>query len=177
MWLMLWQFVLAVAPTVSLLQLQLATQFQGTWRLNLSDARLVGNRFHDQFKDQTSIIRLNHYPLCPAPELALGIGRHKDPESLIVNVGDIIQVWSNGKYESVEHRVMANSERERFSFPFFFTPGFHVMVKPVEELVGEHSSVKYREYSWGQFFKSRTGSNYKNLGVANRQISDYEIHI
>ncbi|KAK9129644.1 hypothetical protein Sjap_010131 [Stephania japonica] len=163
---------------------------------------LVGNRFDEHFKSRTNFIRLNHYPPCPAPELALGVGRHKDPGALTVLYQDnvsgldvkrktdggwirvkpipdsfIVNVWSNGKYESVEHRVVVNSERERFSIPFFFTPRFDVMVKPAEELIGEHSHAKYKEYSWGDFFMSRTDSNYKKLGVANRQISDFEIHV
>ncbi|CBI32479.3 unnamed protein product, partial [Vitis vinifera] len=33
------------------------------------------------------------------------------PDAYIINVGDIVQVWSNDTYESVEHRVMENSER------------------------------------------------------------------
>ena len=33
------------------------------------------------------------------------------------------QVWSNDRYESVEHRVMVNSERERFSLPFLLHMG------------------------------------------------------
>ena len=83
---------------------------------------LPADRFHGFFKDQTSFIRLNHYPPCPTPELALGVGRHKDggaltilaqddvgglevkrkdgewvrvkptPDAYIVNVSDIIQV-------------------------------------------------------------------------------------
>ncbi|RVW49765.1 Feruloyl CoA ortho-hydroxylase 2 [Vitis vinifera] len=44
------------------------------------------------------------------------------PDAYIINVGDIIQAWSNDTYESVEHRVILNSERERFSIPFFFNP-------------------------------------------------------
>ncbi|KAJ7967405.1 2-oxoglutarate and fe-dependent oxygenase-like protein [Quillaja saponaria] len=82
--------------------------------------------FHGFFKHHTSNIRLNHYPPCPYPHLALGLGRHKDtgvltmlaqddvgglevkrkldgewirvkpiPNSYIINVGDMIQVWSN----------------------------------------------------------------------------------
>ena len=37
---------------------------------------LPADRFHGFFKDQTSYIRLNHYKPCPAPHLALGVGRH-----------------------------------------------------------------------------------------------------
>ncbi|GMH30282.1 hypothetical protein Nepgr_032125 [Nepenthes gracilis] len=36
-------------------------------------------------------------------------------EALIVNIGDLFQVWSNGVYKSVEHRVVANQKMERGS--------------------------------------------------------------
>ena len=49
---------------------------------------LPAKRFHGFFKDQTSFIRLNHYPPCPSPELALGVGRHKDPGVLTVLAQD-----------------------------------------------------------------------------------------
>ncbi len=36
------------------------------------------DRLRGFFKDhQTTVMRLNHYPPCPAPHLALGVGRHK----------------------------------------------------------------------------------------------------
>ncbi|KAI3922081.1 hypothetical protein MKX01_005770 [Papaver californicum] len=138
------------------------------------------------------------------PHLALGVGRHDagaltvlaqddvggldvkrktDGEwvrvkpirgSYIVNVGDIIQVWSNEKYESAEHRVMVNSKRERFYIPFFFNPSHHVMVKPLEELVDHQNPGKYKEYNWGKFFKTRKMSNFKNLDVQNIQIYHFK---
>jgi len=47
------------------------------------------NRFEEFFtKDQTSFIRFNHYPPCPYPHLALGVGRHKDGGALTVLVQD-----------------------------------------------------------------------------------------
>ncbi|KAK9165301.1 hypothetical protein Scep_000492 [Stephania cephalantha] len=166
---------------------------------------LPAERFSDYFENDTSFVRLNHYPPCPSPELALGVGRHKDsgaltvlsqddvgglevrrkdgewtkvkpiPDSYIINVGDIIQVWSNGRYKSIEHRVKANSARERFSIPFFFNPAHHVMVKPMEELIDEQSPAKYREYNWGKFFKTRKLSDFKKLDVENIQIHHFKI--
>lgn len=53
--------------------------------------------------------------------------------------GHILQVWSNDRYESVEHRVMVNSEKERFSVPFFFNPAHHTMVKPLDELTSKQN--------------------------------------
>ncbi|KAG9440756.1 hypothetical protein H6P81_020921 [Aristolochia fimbriata] len=167
---------------------------------------LPAERLNGFFEDQTSFIRLNHYPPCPFPDLALGVGRHKDSgaltvlfqddvgglevkrksdgewirvkpisDSYIVNVGDIIQVWSNEKYESAEHRVVVNSERERFSIPFFFNPAHYTKVKPLVELVDEQNPPKYREYNWGKFFKARKNSNFKKLNVENIQICHFKI--
>ncbi|KAK9129645.1 hypothetical protein Sjap_010132 [Stephania japonica] len=167
---------------------------------------LTAKRFNDFFKNQTSFVRLNHYPPCPAPDLALGVGRHKDAgaltvllqdevggldvkrkrdgewyrvkpitDSFIVNVGDIVQVWSNERYESVEHRVSVKSEKERFSIPFFFNPAHDAMVKPLEELTEYQNLPKYREYNWGKFFKTRKLSNFKKLAVENIQIQHFKI--
>nr|POF25414.1 putative 2-oxoglutarate-dependent dioxygenase [Quercus suber] len=166
---------------------------------------LPADRFHSFFKDHNSSIRLNHYPPCPTPELALGVGRHKDPGALtilaqddvgglevkrkdgewvrvkptpdayIVNVGDIIQVWSNDKYVSVEHRAMVNAEKERFSVPFFFNPAHYTMIKPLEELTNEQNPAKYSAYNRGKFTASRRRSNFQKLNVENLQISHFRI--
>ncbi|KAL6012514.1 hypothetical protein ACLOJK_003003 [Asimina triloba] len=169
--------------------------------LNLPAKHLSG-----YFQEQTTFLRLNHYPPCPSPDLALGVGHHKDagaltvlaqdevgglevkrkvdgewirvnpiPNSYIINVGDIVQVWSNDKYESVEHRAVVNSERERFSIPFFFNPGPDVIVRPLEELIDEQNPPKFREYSWGDFFRSKANSNFKKLDVENVEVNDFRI--
>lgn len=43
------------------------------------------------------------------------------PDALIINLGDVIQVWSNDRYKSPVHRVRAQSNATRVSVPFFFT--------------------------------------------------------
>lgn len=49
---------------------------------------LAKNRLNGFFKDSTTFIRLNHYPPCPIPDLALGVGRHKDAGALTVLTQD-----------------------------------------------------------------------------------------
>ena len=49
---------------------------------------LAPNRFRGFFRHNTSNIRLNHYPPCPYPHLALGLGRHKDTGVLTVLAQD-----------------------------------------------------------------------------------------
>ncbi|KAH9304946.1 hypothetical protein KI387_009350, partial [Taxus chinensis] len=43
---------------------------------------LPDERLNQYFEDDMSFVRLNCYPECPIPELALGVGRHKDPGAL-----------------------------------------------------------------------------------------------
>ncbi|KAJ1398403.1 Oxoglutarate/iron-dependent dioxygenase [Sesbania bispinosa] len=168
---------------------------------------LEAKRFEQFFiKDQTSLFRLNYYPPCPYPHLALGVGRHKDSGALtilaqdevgglevkckadqewirvepttdafVINIGDIIQVWSNDAYESVEHRVMVNSEKERFSFPFFFFPAHDTEVKPLKELINEQNPSRYRPYKSGKFLVSRMNSNLKKRVGENLQIYHYKL--
>lgn len=87
----------------------------------------------------------------------------------------LTQVWSNDKYESVEHRVKVNSEKERLSIPFFFNPSHYVMVKPFDELIDEQNSAKYREYNYGKFYTTRRLSDFKKLDVENIQIFHFRI--
>ncbi|KAK4258717.1 hypothetical protein QN277_005135 [Acacia crassicarpa] len=169
---------------------------------------LPAERFHGYFEEkQLSILRLNYYPPCPFPHLALGVGRHKDsgaltllaqddevaglevkrksdgewipvkpvPRAIVVNVGDIIQVWSNDKYESVEHRAVVNSEKERVSIPFFFFPARTVMVNPLEELVNKENPARYTEYNWGKFYAHRIYGEFKKREVENLQIHHFKI--
>ncbi|KAK9060365.1 hypothetical protein SSX86_021069 [Deinandra increscens subsp. villosa] len=166
---------------------------------------LPANRLQPFFKDQTTFVRLNHYPPCLAPDLALGVGRHKDagaltilaqddvgglevkrktdgewifvkptPNAFIINVGDIIQVWSNDTYESVEHRVRVNSRKERFSIPFFVNPAHYTVVEPLVELTNEQNPARYKGYNWGKFFTTRKRSNFKKLDVENIQIYHFK---
>ncbi|KAI9123440.1 hypothetical protein K1719_004740 [Acacia pycnantha] len=165
---------------------------------------LPARKFEEFFRDQTSNGRLNRYPPCPSPELALGVGAHKDagaltilaqdevgglqvkrksdgqwvgvkpvPDAYIINVGDILEVWTNGEYESVEHRVMVNSMKERFSIPFFLRPSHYVMVAPFEEFTDGQNAAKYRAYNWGKFFLARKHSNFMKLQVENVQIHHF----
>ena len=49
---------------------------------------LPGDRLSGFFKDPGSFIRINHYPSCPNPSQALGVGQHKDAGALTILTQD-----------------------------------------------------------------------------------------
>lgn len=86
-----------------------------------------------------------------------------------------MQAWSNEIYESVEHRAVVNTEKERFSIAFFFNPAHYTMVKPLDELINEKNPARYRAYNWGKFVATRRQSNFKKLDVENIQVHHFRV--
>jgi isopenicillin N synthase-like dioxygenase len=50
---------------------------------------------------------------------------------LVLNVGDMLELWSGGRLISTPHRVFNKSGKPRQSFPFFSKPRFDVVVEPL----------------------------------------------
>lgn len=54
------------------------------------------------------------------------------PGSLVVNVGDLLERWSNGRLASTMHRVINESGAERYSIATFFDPSYDAVADPVD---------------------------------------------
>ncbi|KAM0835706.1 hypothetical protein ACQ4PT_062766 [Festuca glaucescens] len=123
----------------------------------------------------SQMMTVNCYPACPQPELTLGMPPHSDygfltlvlqdeveglqvmhdgewltvdpvPGSFVVNVGDHFEIYSNGRYKSVLHRVRVNSTRPRISVASFHRVGAQRVVGPAPELIDEERGSEPRRY-------------------------------
>ncbi|CAI9118215.1 OLC1v1019750C1 [Oldenlandia corymbosa var. corymbosa] len=127
----------------------------------------------------------HYYPACPQPELTMGVNRHTDPAfltillqdqigglqilhnnhwidvppmpgSLVVNIADLLQIVSNDKYKSVEHRVIANHNGPRISAACFFVgnPDPTYAYGPIKELISEESPALYKEFTVREYIRN-----------------------
>jgi isopenicillin N synthase-like dioxygenase len=53
--------------------------------------------------------------------------------ALVVNLGDLLELWSGGYFVSTPHKVINSSGAERYSFPYFAVPRYDTLVKPLKE--------------------------------------------
>ena len=94
--------------------------------------------------------------------------------ALVVNIGDMMQVWSNDRYRSPVHRVVVNERTERFSAPFFFNPSYEAVCAPLPDLVSSDGGPRYRPIPWAEFRRLRAAGDYADVGE-EVQISRYRI--
>ncbi|XP_076885344.1 oxoglutarate-dependent flavonoid 7-O-demethylase 1-like [Bidens hawaiensis] len=118
----------------------------------------------DVFEDGMQSIRMTYYPPFPEPDLVIGLTPHSDaagitillqvtdveglqvkkdgvwipvnflPDAFVVNIGDILEIMSNGAYNSIEHRATVNATTERISLAMFFNPKLEADVGPAKSL-------------------------------------------
>jgi isopenicillin N synthase-like dioxygenase len=71
-----------------------------------------------------------------------------DPSVFVVNIGDMLEAWSNGLLRSTPHRVL-NLAPERFSMPYFVAANHDTVIKPFAQLVPQGEQPKYEPFTAG----------------------------
>ncbi|XP_010919037.1 protein DMR6-LIKE OXYGENASE 1 [Elaeis guineensis] len=130
---------------------------------------------------QAQHMAINYYPPCPQPELTYGLPGHKDPnaitillqdgvsglqvfrngkwvavnpipDTLVINIGDMMQVLSNDRFNSVLHRAIVNGTSERISVPTFYCPSPDALIKPAEAIADEEHPPMYRSFTYEDYY-------------------------
>jgi len=94
--------------------------------------------------------------------------------ALIINLGDVIQVWSNDRYKAPLHRVRCQANRARISIPFFFNPQDKFDYAPLAPTTSAASPSRYRPINFGEFRNLRVAGDYADDGE-EVQIEQYRI--
>ena len=64
------------------------------------------------------------------------VGAPPIKNTFVINLGKIMQTWTNGQFSATPHRVVNRSGEDRYSIPLFVNPNSDVVIEP---LVGERS--------------------------------------
>ena len=85
-------------------------------------------------------------------------------DALVVNLGDIVQVWSNDQYKAGLHRVLTNPAHQRYSIPFFLNPSYETTYEPLPAAVTPDRPAAYRPIGWREFRALRAAGDYADIG-------------
>ena len=152
--------------------------------------------FDPHLKHPPSQLRLIHYPFDANAEDRPGLGSHTDYEcftllfasapglqvlgkdgawfdvplvddTMIMNIGDMMEILSNGRYVATRHRVKKVPE-ERYSFPLFFSCDYDHVIAPA--VPGQPP--RYRPLRSGEHLFNQTAQTFAYL---KRRIANGEL--
>jgi len=150
--------------------------------------------FLSTFKGLPQSVRINYYPPCSQADRVLGLSPHTDGVgmtfllhvndveglqirkdgkwfsvqamhgALVVNIGDIIEILTNGRYKSVEHRAVINPNKERITIAAFQSIHLFCKIGPLQELLTADKA-RYKvmdgvEFTKGYFAAKLEGRRY-----------------
>ncbi|XP_031393856.1 protein SRG1-like [Punica granatum] len=144
---------------------------------------MEAKQINELFDEGCQGIRMNYYPPCPRPDLVMGLNPHSDadaltlllqvndieglqirkdgmwvpveplPNAFVVNIGDLMEMVSNGIYRSIEHRGTVNALKERISVATFYSPNMDAEIGPAPSLVTPDSPALFRRISVAEHLK------------------------
>ncbi|KAM3224718.1 hypothetical protein ACQJBY_057848 [Aegilops geniculata] len=143
--------------------------------------------------------KVSSYPPCPRPDLVDGLRAHTDAggvillfqddqvsglqllkdgawvdvppmrHAIVVNIGDQLEVITNGRYKSVLHRVLTRADGNRMSIASFYNPGADAVIFPAPALVAAADAAERNEGEEGTAVYPRfVFEDYMNLYVRHK---------
>ncbi|TCO61931.1 isopenicillin N synthase-like dioxygenase [Actinocrispum wychmicini] len=127
---------------------------------------------------------LHYLPRHDAPDDALSVGRHSDYEAVtilaqdnvgglqvcgpdeqwinvppiegafVINAGDMLTFWTNGRMPATPHRVLTPRTEERYSVAFFYGTSYDVLIEPIGEPMTDEAQ-EYAPITTGAYMEKR----------------------
>lgn len=159
------------------------------------------NYFYTKYnQDPLILFRIFHYPPQVEKSEQWGVGEHTDyglltilkqddvgglqvkkgetwieappiENTFICNIGDMLERMTGGLYRSTPHRVLNRSNKDRYSFPLFFDPGFDTKIERIENITPntekyqrwDDTNVHDFEGSYGDYLLRKIGKVFPEL--------------
>ncbi|KAF5944767.1 hypothetical protein HYC85_018844 [Camellia sinensis] len=160
--------------------------------------KMKAEDMRELFEEGMQAVRMNYYPPCPQPELVVGLTPHSDAvgltillqlnemeglqikkdgmwapvkplsDAFVVNIGDILEIVTNGTYRSIEHRAVVNSSKERLSIATFYNPRLDREMGPAPSLITPQTPARFKrirvqDYFTGLFARELHGKSYLDV--------------
>ncbi|XP_028124591.1 protein SRG1-like isoform X2 [Camellia sinensis] len=160
--------------------------------------KMKAEDMRELFEEGMQAVRMNYYPPCPQPELVAGLTPHSDAvgltillqlndveglqikkdgmwvpvkplsDAFVVNIGDILEIVTNGTYRSIEHRAVVNSSKERLSIATFYNPRLDGEMGPAPSLITPQTPARFKrirvqDYFTGLFARELHGKSYLDV--------------
>ncbi|CAK8567162.1 unnamed protein product [Lathyrus sativus] len=167
--------------------------------------KIETNELVELFEDAGQGMRMNYYPPCPQPENVIGLNPHSDsgaltillqvneveglqirkdgmwipikplPNAFVVNVGDMLEILTNGIYRSIEHRATINAKDERISIATFNRPQMSKVIGPTPSLITAERPAMFNrigvvDYLNGFMSRKLQGKSYLDVVRIQREI-------
>ena len=93
------------------------------------------------------------------------------PEAMLINTGEFLSRWTNGKFIATPHRVLI-PKTDRYAITFFYNPSDDTINEPFETCISKSVSTAYKPTSFINYLKEYAEGNYLHQAeFAKRQIS------
>ncbi|EXB94374.1 Gibberellin 2-beta-dioxygenase 2 [Morus notabilis] len=108
-----------------------------------------------------------------------------DPTAFLVNVGDVLQAMTNGRFVSVRHRVTNSyndndNNKSRMSMAYFAAPPLNAWIRaPTEVVVAQDKPCLFRPFTWAEYkrtaYSLRLNESRLNLFIVSKDCDDHII--
>lgn len=88
-------------------------------------------------------------------------------DCFVMNSGEVLRHWSNGKLVATPHRVVNRSRRERYSCPFFFDPNIHSRIRTLTGCITSDNPSQFADIVYGEMIMEHLRSNHSQHAEAS----------
>jgi isopenicillin N synthase-like dioxygenase len=146
--------------------------------------------FDAAFAESQFSFRLSHYPPAPREAGQYGIAPHTDanfmtflaqsdvpglqirspagdwcdvpyvPDSFVVNTGDMLHRWTNGRFASTPHRALPPVDRHRYAIPYFLGPHLDTEIRCLPSCTDAGDPPRYPPITYADYLAWWYDANY-----------------